>query len=980
MSGTQGQSGAPRIAGVRIIAAKELRGYFVSPVAMIFLSIFLVASLFTFFWVDGFFARNLADIRPLFEWMPALLIFLVAALTMRQWSDEQKMGTMELLFTLPVPTWKMVLGKFLAGWALMGVALALTVGIPLSVATMGDLDWGPVIGGYAGAMMLAGAYLAIGLFVSSTTDNQIVSLMVTLVLLGLLYLAGAPQVTALAGAAGAEILSSIGAGSRFASIARGVFDLRDIFYYLSITGAFLTLNTYALESKRLDRNVSGERGLLGRRVLAGLVALNLLLPNLWIAPASAARLDITQRGEYSISTATKTVIQGLQDPVTIIGYFSGKTHPLLQPLVPRIRDLIKEYESVGRGVIRTRFIDPRENEEEEKEANETYGIKSIPFRISERHQDAVVNSYFNIVVRQGDEHVVLGFQELIEVSARGPENIEVKLQNPEYAITRAIKRVSEGFQSLENVFARLEEKAELTAVISPQTLPDDFKKIPEMIDKVAREIQGRSGGKLEYKVVNPDVTRQDTPQEIYNTYRIKPMMAGLFSNDYFYLHLFVKVGAKAELIPPQADQTEADIRKNLEAALRRRTPGFLKTIGMVVPRETPQQPMFPGQMPPQPREGFQTLRRALSENYTVETVDLSKGVVPPHIDVLLLMQPEKAGDKERFAVDQFLMRGGNLVAVTSGYKLDMSSMGKLAVVKVESGLEDLLKHYGVIAGKDLVLDTQNHPLPVPVERSVGGFRVQEIKLFKYPYFVDIRSDGFDKDNPILSGLPGVAMHFASALRLEDKPKLGDRKVSELIRSSENSWTTSSSEVQPDFEKYPETGFADPPADRARQLLGVAMTGSFDSYFADKPSPLFGTGADKEKDGKAADRTGRTLKKSPDTAKLVVLSSTEFVNDTILMMSRQMGSDQGMLGVKLIENIIDWSLEDATMLGIRSRGTVARTLRPMEKSAQEKYEWINYLTALIGLAVVFGMGVQQRRARRMDLLPREEALGGKGGEA
>jgi len=154
------------------IARKEFAGFFSSPTAFIFLGAFLAVTLFVFFWVETFFARNIADVRPLFEWMPLLLIFLVAAITMRMWSEERRVGTLEFLLTMPVKTYQMVLGKFLACLALVVVALVLTLPLPLTVSLLGPLDWGPVFGGYIAALFLAAAYVAIGLFVSARSVNQ----------------------------------------------------------------------------------------------------------------------------------------------------------------------------------------------------------------------------------------------------------------------------------------------------------------------------------------------------------------------------------------------------------------------------------------------------------------------------------------------------------------------------------------------------------------------------------------------------------------------------------------------------------------------------------------------------------------------------------------------------------------------------------------------------------------------------------------
>src|SRR6185312_9182967 len=202
----------PVLRKITRIAGKELTGFFASPAAVLFLAAFVGVTLFVFFWAAAFFERNLADVRPLFQWMPVLLIFLVAALTMRTWAEERRSGTLELLLTSPT---------------------APTLPLPISVSFLGPLDWGPVIGGYAAAICLAAAYVAIGLWISSRTDNQIVSLILTVVIAGAFYLIGSDTLTNLVGYRAGEWLHDLGAGSRFASITRGVLDLRDLYYYFS---------------------------------------------------------------------------------------------------------------------------------------------------------------------------------------------------------------------------------------------------------------------------------------------------------------------------------------------------------------------------------------------------------------------------------------------------------------------------------------------------------------------------------------------------------------------------------------------------------------------------------------------------------------------------------------------------------------------------------------------------------------------------
>ena len=171
------------------IARKELAAYFSSPAAFIFIGVFLAALLFIFFWIDRFFARNIADVRPLFEWMPVLLIFLVSAMTMRMWSEERRAGTLEFLLTAPVrparPRHRQVPGL---PWAGRDHARA-DPSLDDYGRDLGPLDWGPVVGGYMATLALASAYISIGLFVSSRTDNQIVSLIVTSLICGAFYIA-----------------------------------------------------------------------------------------------------------------------------------------------------------------------------------------------------------------------------------------------------------------------------------------------------------------------------------------------------------------------------------------------------------------------------------------------------------------------------------------------------------------------------------------------------------------------------------------------------------------------------------------------------------------------------------------------------------------------------------------------------------------------------------------------------------------------
>ena len=953
---------APRT-GIGTTARKELRSYFLSPVAVIFLGVFLVVTLFYFFYYAKFFARNIADVRPLFQSLPFLLIFLVAAVTMRQWSEEQKMGTLEVLLTLPVRTRDLVLGKFSAGMVLVGLALLLTLPLPITAAVLGQLDWGPVVGGYVAAALLASTYMAIGLCVSARTDNQIVALMVTSVICALLYALGSDTMTGFFGNTAGELLRALGSGSRFASIERGVLDVRDFFYYGSLTAFFLLVNGYFLERRRLDVLAKhGQDKANSLLLIIALAAANVVAGNLWLAPVTSLRADLTKGGEYSISPVTEDILDNLAEPLTISGYFSEKTHPLLAPLVPRIRDFLKEYEIRGRGRVSVEFSDPSRDKDLEEELNQQYSIKTFPFRIMGSHEDSVVNSYFHVLIKYGDEYQVLSFNDLIEVNA-DESNVDVRLRNLEYDITRAIKKTTQGFQSLESVFAKATQPAKLMAYISAEKLPKEFQEAPDRIRKVAKEVADKSGGKFTFVEVDPSKD-QALAQEIAQKYGFKPMATDLFAKDAFYLHLLFESGKTLERVFPQGDMSEADIRTAIEASIKRATPGFLKTVGLLTeaPKEPPQDPMGMRQ-PPRERPDYRALEEQFTQDLAVKRLDLKNGVVPMDIDVLVIAKPGKLDEKQQFAIDQYLMRGGAVLALAGAYNVKLGQEG-IDSVKQDESLANLLATYGVTVEDGFVMDPVNARFPMPVQERRGQFVMQRIEMMPYPFFPDIRGDGFKAGHAALAGVPGAVLTWASPLKLKEGLKAETLKTEVIIQSSEKSWVRKDSSIEP-RPGEPDLGYAHGEEPLGRSPLAVTLVGLMPSYFADKPSPLFLGGGGPE----GGDRTGRTLKESVPDARLVVIGSAEFAGDLVAQLAQQMGGGAYRGNQMLVRNLVDWSMEDTDLLQIRSAGAFSRTLRNMEDKEKTTWELGNYLItlALLGFIVVT-FSTRRRRAVAIQLTP------------
>ena len=233
---------------ILILLQKEFKSYFNSPIAYIFIITFLLFSNWLFF--RTFFLIGQAHLRPLFSIFPWLFLILAPSITMRAWAEEKKMGTIEVLMTLPLKDYEVVLGKFFASFFFMITTVLLTFPLTLTVYSLGDPETGSIIGGYLGACLMGGAYLAIGLFCSSLTKNQIVAFIISTVSCFAFLIIGEDIVLMSAPDTLAPLFSYLGLGSHFESISRGVIDSRDILYYVSTIGFFLFLNTLALESRK----------------------------------------------------------------------------------------------------------------------------------------------------------------------------------------------------------------------------------------------------------------------------------------------------------------------------------------------------------------------------------------------------------------------------------------------------------------------------------------------------------------------------------------------------------------------------------------------------------------------------------------------------------------------------------------------------------------------------------------------------------
>ncbi|NND91381.1 MAG: ABC transporter permease, partial [Granulosicoccus sp.] len=739
------------------VAKKELRLFLSSPIAWLFFITFAAVTLFIFFWAEAFFARNIADVRPMFEWMPILLILLCSTLTMRMWSEERRAGTLEHVLTQSAPLWSFALGKFLACVALLSLALVVLLPLPMSLSLVATIDWGPVLAGYLATLLLGSAYLAIGLFVSSRTQNQIVSLIGSVAVCGFFYILGHALIIRTLGQSGSELMQALGTGARFDAITRGVIDLADLVYYLSLTLVFLALTVYVLEKERWTS--TGTRPKHRRWKLATtLLVLNAIALNLWIGQMDSWRLDTTRGKQYTLSDATRNYLAQLQEPLTLRGYFSARTHPLLSPLVPQMKDLLREYEVAGDGRVRVEIIDPMANPEAEEEANQQYGIAPVPFQVADRYQSAIVSSYFDVLVQYGDEYEVLGFRDLIDIKAQSESDIDVQLRNPEYDLTKSIRRVLTDFQSAGDVFSSIDVPLTLSAYVSSDDrLPGDLVQFKQMMIASVDALSEASEGKLTLRLVDPQDGNGALTAQLSRDYGLRPMRAGLFSDDSFWFHLLLDGGDQLVQIP-LGDLSESQFEQNMDAGLKRFAKGYTRKIAFAGSSPAPMG-MQPG-MPETP--SFRMLEDFLRAEYDVVNEDLSDGSVSNDADLLLLASPDNLDEKALFAIDQYLMQGGTVIAASSGWSANLSR-NSLDLTEKDSGLDEWLAHHGINIGEELIMDPQNAAFPLPVTRNVGGLQLQEVRMLDYPFFLDIRQNGMNPDSPVVAGLDQVTMAWSSPI-------------------------------------------------------------------------------------------------------------------------------------------------------------------------------------------------------------------------
>jgi ABC-type uncharacterized transport system involved in gliding motility auxiliary subunit/ABC-type transport system involved in multi-copper enzyme maturation permease subunit len=409
------------------IARRELRSLLNHPTGYVLLIAFVAINAFLFF--RQAYLMGVATLRPMLDMLPWVFLLFVPAVTMRTLAEDSRSGLLELVLAQPLTEMELLLGKYLGAVLFLWLALALTIPIPLGLSLGADIHWGPIIAQYVGAGLLAAGLAGVGVWASSLTRSQITAFILAVVVTFVLILVGLnPLIVGLPPTLGA-IAARLGVLSHFQNIGRGVIDLRDAIYFVSLAGVFLALAYGALTGRKLAPHGGTLKRLrVGVALLAAiLVAVNLLGSDI------GGRLDLTPGHAYTLSKATKQIARDLDDIVTI-KLFASSQLPTQVALQERdVNDLLRDLRSAGHGKIRIIRRDPSSDETAKRDA-QSLGIQPVQFNVVGQSELQVKDGYLGLAIQYAGKSQVIPF-------IQQTNNLEYRIASGIRALTRTKKPV-----------------------------------------------------------------------------------------------------------------------------------------------------------------------------------------------------------------------------------------------------------------------------------------------------------------------------------------------------------------------------------------------------------------------------------------------------------------------------------------------------------------------------------------------------------
>jgi ABC-type uncharacterized transport system involved in gliding motility auxiliary subunit/ABC-type transport system involved in multi-copper enzyme maturation permease subunit len=426
------------------VALRELKALFDYPTAYVLLVVFLAVNAFLFF--RQAYIGGAASLRPMLDLLPWVFLFFVPAVTMRTVAEDSRSGVLEVVLAQPVTELELLAGKYFGSVLFLWIALALTVPIPLALSVGADLQWGPIVAQYVGSALLAAGLAGVGIWASSIASSQMTAFIISVVVMFVLVLFGLdPLIVGLPPSLGA-IAARLGVLSHFDSISRGVIDLRDAIYFLSLAGVFLALAYGTLVRRKLAPGGAAAGRL---RLGVGLVAATLVIVNL-LGSYIRGRLDLTPGHAYTLSPATEQIVRGLDDIVTI-KLFASKELPTEAALLKRdVDDLLHDLKAVGGDKVRIIQRDPAENDAARRDA-QALGIQPVQFNVIGQSELQVKEGFLGLAIQHADGNDVIPFvsqTEDLEYRLASSIRSLTRTKKPVVGIVNEVKQPEAGMQAL----------------------------------------------------------------------------------------------------------------------------------------------------------------------------------------------------------------------------------------------------------------------------------------------------------------------------------------------------------------------------------------------------------------------------------------------------------------------------------------------------------------------------------------------------
>lgn len=811
---------------------RELSSYFNSPIAYIFIVVFVLLTNGMF--MSQFFLRGNADMRYFFNLIPMLLCVFIPAITMRLWAEEKRGNTFELLLTFPMETYKLVLGKYGASLVFYLISLAGTLFIPIMLFAVGKPDMGPIVGGYLGSLLVGAFFLSVGIFISGLCKDQIVSFIVAMMACFFFYLSGLDFMASLIDGwlpgVGHFIKMNFGMTRHFESFQKGVIDNRDILYFVVMTTVFLALNIFSIEDRLRPK------AKVFFSVAVGVCIAISMITNSLFMDIPLGRYDLTENKLYTITDSTKEILKGLRAPVLVKLYISRK-ESMPTALKNLEQDIVDQFEELS-----------------------VFSGGNLSYRVF--HMEAVQR-------RTDDEKGEDTFEDKLQKKGISPFQVQ-SIEQDEVGIKLIYSSIAIAYKE--------KEEAIISRIIPQSTNNLEY----ELISRVYR------------------MTLEKTP----------------------------KIALVAPYTTKQADA---------------RIQAMMKKLGQSLPDQYKE-------------DKFRYLGAMMRyEDYEVNRIRLTEEEpIPEGTDTLIIVAPEELNDRQRYEINYFLASGGNVVISAQGYKYSYQSTGRQGVnvtpQKINHGLNELLKNYGVTISEKILMDDQSDTISISGAMNFGPFEVSiPVKL---PIQVLVTGETMNHDVSITSRLSKFLYLWGSALEVDgEKIAALKLKQTELFTSSKNSWLVEHQggplkaiDLQKGALGY-----------EGRQILGTLLEGQFPDAFSGKDAPQWPK--EEEEDAESIDESVEETVEKKDLelkpGKLLVIGCSKMFEESIIR-------NGGM--ASLFMNTVDATTLGAELIKIRGRQPVSRSINRVNKM---KKLWYRFLTMLLVPISVVSLGSIRAVLRRKE---------------